>query len=198
MRIMPVLETEHLIIRPFTMADVTAVYQLYLAIGWSDPNASPEQEMEARRDYVQWSALNHYALAQLGQPPYGDRAVVSRETDQLIGMCGLVPCVDAFGQLPYFGGNQDGLRTAEVGLMWAIAPAYQGRGYATETAEALINFAFTVEKLKRIIATTTYDNVASQGVMRKLGMLIEHNPLPDPPWLQVVGILENYTVNSEQ
>jgi RimJ/RimL family protein N-acetyltransferase len=198
MRIMPVLETEHLIIRPFTMADVAAVYQLYLAIGWSDPNASPEQEMEARRDYVQWSALNHVALARLGQPPYGDRAVVSRETDQLIGMCGLVPCVDAFGQLPYFGGNQDGLRTAEVGLMWAIAPTSQGRGYATEAAQALIDFAFNGERLKRVVATTTYDNVASQRVMRKLGMLIEHNPLPDPPWLQVVGILENYAVNSEQ
>jgi hypothetical protein len=27
--------------------------------------------------------------------------------------------------------------------------------------------------------------------MQKIGMTITHNPLPDPPWLQVVGILEN-------
>jgi len=27
--------------------------------------------------------------------------------------------------------------------------------------------------------------------MRKVGMRIEKNPFPDPPWLQVVGILEN-------
>jgi hypothetical protein len=28
------------------------------------------------------------------------------------------------------------------------------------------------------------------GVMRKLGMRIERNPFPDPPWLQVVGFIE--------
>jgi hypothetical protein len=27
--------------------------------------------------------------------------------------------------------------------------------------------------------------------MRKLGMRIEKNPYPEPPWLQVVGILDN-------
>ena len=41
------------------------------------------------------------------------------------------------------------------------------------------------------IAAATYDNAASMGVMRKLGMRIEKNPLSEPPWLQVVGILEN-------
>jgi hypothetical protein len=28
-------------------------------------------------------------------------------------------------------------------------------------------------------------------VMRKLGMRIERNPLPEPPWLQIVGVLDN-------
>ena len=37
---------------------------------------------------------------------------------------------------------------------------------------------------------TAYENAASIGVMRKLGMRIEHNVLQDPPWLQVVEILE--------
>jgi len=36
---------------------------------------------------------------------------------------------------------------------------------------------------------TEYDNLASQGVMRRLGMKLEKTPFPDPPWLQVVGIL---------
>jgi RimJ/RimL family protein N-acetyltransferase len=45
--------------------------------------------------------------------------------------------------------------------------------------------------LLRIVATTHDDNDASIRVMRKLGMLIERNPYPDPPWLQVVGVLEN-------
>jgi hypothetical protein len=51
--------------------------------------------------------------------------------------------------------------------------------------------AFQKLRLKRIVATTTYANAASMGVMRKLGMRIESNLYPDPPWLQIVGILEN-------
>ena len=55
----------------------------------------------------------------------------------------------------------------------------------------MIDFAFKQLHLTRIIATTDYSNIASQGVMRKVGMKITRNPLPDPPWLQVVGVLEN-------
>ena len=29
------------------------------------------------------------------------------------------------------------------------------------------------------------------GVMRKLGMRIVKNPYPEPPWMQVVGVLEH-------
>ena len=47
------------------------------------------------------------------------------------------------------------------------------------------------EGKKRIIAETDYDNLGSMAVMRKLGMRIEKNPYSDPPWLQVVGILDN-------
>jgi hypothetical protein len=32
------------------------------------------------------------------------------------------------------------------------------------------------------------------GVMRKLGMHLERNPYPEPPWLQVVGVIENDTI----
>jgi hypothetical protein len=35
-------------------------------------------------------------------------------------------------------------------------------------------------------------------VMRKLGMWVEKNPRPEPPWLQVVGVLENKTYGSTQ
>jgi hypothetical protein len=55
----------------------------------------------------------------------------------------------------------------------------------------MIDYAFQQLRLKRIVATTTYDNAASMGVMQKVGMRIARNPYPDPPWLQVVGVLEN-------
>jgi len=55
----------------------------------------------------------------------------------------------------------------------------------------MIDHAFSHLHLKRILATTEYENAPSQGVMRKVGMKITRNPLADPPWLQVVGVLEN-------
>jgi RimJ/RimL family protein N-acetyltransferase len=41
----------------------------------------------------------------------------------------------------------------------------------------------------RIVATTQRSNAASIAVMRRLGMNVQENPDPDPPWFQVVGIL---------
>jgi RimJ/RimL family protein N-acetyltransferase len=72
----------------------------------------------------------------------------------------------------------------------AVAPAYQRQGYATEAVQAMIGWAFAKLRLRRIVATTGRSNAASIGVMRRLGMRILENPRPDPPWLQVVGILE--------
>ncbi len=55
----------------------------------------------------------------------------------------------------------------------------------------MIDYAFDHLRLKRIIATTEYSNAASIGVMRKVGLTITRNPLSEPPWLQIVGVLEN-------
>jgi [ribosomal protein S5]-alanine N-acetyltransferase len=55
----------------------------------------------------------------------------------------------------------------------------------------MIAFAFRELRVARIIATTEYDNAASMAVMRRLEMRIERNALPDPLWLQIVGILDN-------
>ena len=77
----------------------------------------------------------------------------------------------------------------EIG--WVFATRVHGKGYATEAARGMIDWAFANLKLKRIVATTEYKNEASMGVMRRVGMTIERNPYPDPFWLEVVGILEN-------
>ena len=139
--------------------------------------------------WLEWTAMSYGELARLHQPPYGDRAISLRQSDQLIGICGFVPCLDVFSQLPALSrGRAAGLASTEFGLYWAIAPSQQRRGYATEAGRALIDYAFDQLRLERIIATTSYENLASIGVMRKLDMRIERNPLPHPPWLQVVGL----------
>jgi [ribosomal protein S5]-alanine N-acetyltransferase len=151
--------------------------------------------LDERAAWLQWTVLNYVQLAQLYQPPYGERAVVHKATGKLIGACGFVPCLDAFEQLPGLAlttaASPPWLTTPEVGLFYAISPAFQCQGYATEAAQALVDYAFQQLRLKRIVATTTFDNAASMGVMRKLGMHITRNPYPEPSWLQVVGILAN-------
>lgn len=190
MRAMPKLETERLIIRPVCGDDFEAIYQHSRSIGWVDEHKTEAEQREITRLYTTWLSLNHVALAQLSQPPYGDRVIVLRETNSLIGMCGIVPYVIDLSVFPSFGGtDKGGLAQSEVGLMWGITPQHWRKGYATEVAQALVDYAFRKMKLNRLIATTGHDNIASQGVMQKIGMRVERNPYPEPPWCQVLGIL---------
>ena len=191
MRAMPVLETERLWIRPFTIDDAETAYQVSASIGWVDPDQTEAEQRAAEAEYIQWLSLNHKQLALLYQPPYGDRAVALKETNRLIGKCGLVPYVAKLGVFPFFGGQPNPKDTAAMGLMWAIGAAHQKQGFATEVARALIEYAFTSLNLDHIIATTEYDNIASQRVMEKAGMRLERNQFDEPPYLQVMGIAEN-------
>lgn len=183
------LETERLRIRPYQVSDLSRLHDiLNQAFGG-------ETSLEHRRSWLLWSIDNYRELARLHQPPYGDYALELKATGELIGSVGLVQCIGPFDNLPYFQEQSaqpaTGLATTEMGLFWAIDPAHQYRGYASEGAQRLIQYAFERIWLKRIIATTEYDNDASMGVMRRLGMRIERNPYNEPFWFQVVGVLEN-------
>jgi RimJ/RimL family protein N-acetyltransferase len=187
---LPILETERLRVRPFAPNDLDHAYQLAKANGWVDKSLTPTEQLVAQNHYVQWNSLNHQSLANLDQPPTGDRVVELKSTGEFIGSCGINSVWLPLGQLPSSGGQKNCPTQPEVSLMWAILPAHQGNGYATEVAQILIATLFMRFNLKRIIATTEYDNPASQRVMEKVGMRLERNPFPDPFWLQVVGIIE--------
>jgi ribosomal-protein-alanine N-acetyltransferase len=195
---MPTLETSRLIIRPFVMEDLIDVHHLFdIELNTDDLHAEKIDTIEERAEWLEWSVLNYAQLAKLYQPPYGDRAIVMKKTGKLIGSCGYVPCLMPFEQLPNFSyynaSGKLGHATPEFGLFYAISPSYQRQGYASEAAQALVDYAFQHLDLKGVIATTDFDNNASMGVMRKLGMRVEKNPLAEPPWLQVVGVVENKT-----
>jgi RimJ/RimL family protein N-acetyltransferase len=191
---MPVLETERLRVRPFTRDDLDAIHAI-LDVALAGTPADGGWTRQQRADWLEWSVRAYPALAQLYQPPYGDRAVVLRDSGSVIGAAGLVPVLAPLGQLPGWGWHPAGpaarLMVAEVGLYWAIDPRHQRQGYASEAGRALCGFAFNQLRLRRIVALTDHANAASQGVMRRLGMRLERNPLPEPPWLQVVGVLDH-------
>lgn len=193
MDIMPVLETERLLIRPFIMEDLQDAHRLFdIELNNASLYTERYDSLADRAEWLQWAVLNDRQLAKLNQPPYGDRAVILRSSGKLIGACGYVPCLNAFGQMPNLSAHtRQGVTSTEFGLFYAIAPAHQRRGYAVEAAHAMIDYAFQVLHLRRIVAETGYENHASIGVMKKLGMQVAHNPYPDPSWLEVVGVIEN-------
>lgn len=56
----------------------------------------------------------------------------------------------------------------EVG--WRLAKAHWGNGYATEAAQAALNFGFNSLGLQSIVSFTAAVNLPSIAVMKKLGM----------------------------
>src|SRR5688500_7282098 len=136
---MQLIETLRLRVRPFTSTDLDAVARLLDGCFGPAPRAR-------RQEWLEWSIRNYSALAQLGQPPYGDYAVTLKDGGEVVGSVGLVPSLGPFGKLPLFRsrghGPRGGLFTPEVGLFWAVDPAHRGLGYATEAAAAMAAFAF--------------------------------------------------------
>jgi RimJ/RimL family protein N-acetyltransferase len=197
---MPPLITERLVIRPFTMDDLEDIHRILDLELERLPDVEPAASKEDRQAWLAWTVRSYKQLARLYQPPYGDRAIVLRTDGRLIGSCGLVPSLGPFGRLSSFGSidsPEQLLMTPEVGLYYAVSPAFQGQGYATEAAGALVAFGFGSMALKRIIATTTHNNAASIAVMCHLGMTIERNPSSEPPWFQAVGVLHNPTAHAD-
>lgn len=186
---MPILTTERLIIRGFQTEDVEARRLLMM-----ESFESTETLDETRR-WVHWAIDSDHFHDQMAQPAYGDYAVILRETGELIGAVGLVPTMIPWGVFPEFRLAERPPHTfvsAEFGLFWAIRNHAKGQGYAPEAAKAFIEgYLWGVLNVARVVATTEFDNAASQRVMEKIGMRLYRNPQADPFWFQVAGVLEN-------
>ena len=116
-----------------------------------------------------------------------------KDSGDFIGAAGIVPTVVPWRALT--GNPADNLLSPEVGLFWGIMPDYRRRGYASEAAKAIMDFLFDKLRLRQVVATTAYDNIASQKTMKKLGMTLHSNPLSELAWCQVVGKVENPRAN---
>lgn len=188
------LETDRLAIRCFQPADLPVVHRLLDQTFGDGSLVDDPAALRERRSWLEWSILSEKWLDELYQPPYGDRAITLKATSEVIGSVGFVPLLMPFEQVPELGGMVEPAParfTPEVGLFWAITPERHRQGFATEAARAMVAHAFQHLRLKRILATTQHANLASQGVMRQVGMRLARNPWPAPPWFQVIGVLDN-------
>jgi len=60
--------------------------------------------------------------------------------------------------------------TGEVDLGYRFMKQYWGQGYASEAARACLEYGFEKLKLKRILAKSMPENIASLKVIQKMGM----------------------------
>jgi RimJ/RimL family protein N-acetyltransferase len=81
-------------------------------------------------------------------------AVIQRGSGTVVGMCA-------------YKGPPGADRTVEIA--YGINPEYQGRGYATEVARALVGFAFGSGQVAMVCAHTRPEENASTHVLSKCG-----------------------------
>jgi ribosomal-protein-alanine N-acetyltransferase len=144
------LTTPRLRLRPFTLADHDAAHAVY-----ADREVMRYVGHGAHRSSAETrSALRGYADA-LATRGYGFVAVFERSSGVLIGDAGLHPLG---GQGP------------DVELGYTLARSAWGRGYGTEVARALAEYAFEVLGADRVVAQVEPANEASRHVLEKVGM----------------------------
>ena len=94
--------------------------------------------------------------------PWLVRAVILREpARKMIGHAG-------FHGQPGVNGKQD---VDAVELGYTIFEPHRGHGYATEAAQALMDWAAAEKGIRRFIASVSPDNAPSLAIVRKLGFV---------------------------
>lgn len=82
-----------------------------------------------------------------------------------------------------FLGPPDAHDKIEIG--YSVVRAFEGRGYATELVRALADHAFATGRVKRIVARTKRQNVASTKVLDLVGFRVA-GPWKDPGSVEYV------------
>lgn len=144
-------ETERLILRKPRMEDAPVLHAVYM------------QDPEVTR-FTTWRP--HLSL---------------NETEEFIQSCIAAwekgtrfPCVITLKENKKpFGMIDFHITGCTVGFGYVIARSHQRRGYATEATRAIINWAFQQPSIYRVNASTDVENMASQRVMEKSGMMRE-------------------------
>ena len=150
-----VLTTSRLRLRTFRPDDLP----LYAALN-SDPEVVRFLGGPLSRD--ESDAIAEYAQALHAREGIGLLAVERAEDGVFVGMCGLHHVTDWY---------------PDIEVAWRLARTHWGHGYATEAAAAWLRHGFTTLDLPRVISIADREppNVRSIAVMRRLGMVHDHD-----------------------
>jgi ribosomal-protein-alanine N-acetyltransferase len=156
-----ILETPRLRLEPFSTAVAADHARLYadpevtrfLGGGPVLPAEAPERSRRTLEGFVAHWARHGFGVWALRERPGGT----------FVGQCGLryIPAEWQLGPAP------------EVEVLYALARAHWGRGLAREAAAAAVGHGLEVLGLRRIMAVTRPEHVASRRVLEAVGLRYE-------------------------
>lgn len=143
------MDSERIYLRKLTLNDAPLMLALLNTPKWiqfiGDRNVKSLLDAEK---YLENGILKNYD--ELG---YGFYLVVEKLQKQSIGLCGFV--------------KRPELEHPDMGF--AFLPEYIGKGYGYEAAKVCLNFGIEKLKFETLSAIINEDNVASIGLIKKLG-----------------------------
>jgi ribosomal-protein-alanine N-acetyltransferase len=151
----PRIETERVLLRPATPADLEA----WTSRIFADPQVTrfvPSRISEPRARAERMLTFFADTWSQRG---YGEWLVTDKHDGRLIGHCGL-------GYLP---------DTDEIEIDYALAQSDWGRGIATEAVRAALRFGFETAQLERVIGLVVPENTASRRVLEHAGFVYQRD-----------------------
>ena len=157
---MMVLETDRLTVRRLTVDDSAFILRLLNEPSFiqhiGDRNV---RSLADAKQYILAGPMASYDLH-----GYGGFLVELKETRLPIGVCGLI--------------RRDTLDDVE--LRFAFMPESWSKGYAFEAAAAMVSHAHDRHGLKRLVAVTSQENVATINLLVRLGFYFDRMVrLPD-------------------
>lgn len=144
-----VIETERLSLRLFAEKDLEDAYKLF-----TDPEVQKYLSPKNRRTREQLKVSLKRFANHWSERGFGILCVTKKENDEMLGYCGF----------QFFD------ETKNVEILFCIRLEDWNKGFATEAAKGCIKYGFENLNFDKIYAATDPQNLASQSVLKKLGM----------------------------
>ena len=149
MVILKIIETERLYLRELVLEDAEELSKVL-----SDPESMTYYPEPFSKDKVEkWIEWNRDNYKRYG---HGLWAVILKDGETFIGDCGITMQTIEEETVPEIG--------------FHIIKDYWNKGYATEAATACKDYSFHVLYYPKVFSYTTVENIASQKVVKKIGM----------------------------
>ena len=159
-----VIETERLLLRPWTAEDVSLLAALS-----SNPRVTRYIGLGHTWTALKAITVSDRALSHWREHGFGWRVVVEVTSGAEIGLLAL----------NLMGSGTAGLDPDEHEIGWWLSPDRWGHGYATEAARAVADDAFASLAVPHLTARILPENAASIEVATRLGMEFEFNTVAD-------------------